>query len=135
VSELLALQSSGTVPTSGADEIFDARARQEIRKRLADLAEEAEDAEDRADLVRAERARTERAELLASLSSALGLGGRARRLDDPMEKARKTITARIRSSIKRIASSHPALARHLERSVDTGLWCVYQPEQPVQWHT
>jgi tetratricopeptide (TPR) repeat protein len=135
VSELIALQSSGVVPPSGADEIFDARARQEIRKRLGDLAAEAEDAEDRADLVRAERARAERAELLGSLSSALGLGGRARRLDDPLERARKTITARIRSSIKRIATSHPALARHLERSVDTGLWCVYQPEQPVEWHT
>lgn len=28
---------------------------------------------------------------------------------------------------------HPPLARHLERSIDTGLWCVYRPEQPVRW--
>ncbi len=135
VSELVAMQASGALTPSGADEIFDARARQEIRKRLADLAEEVDDAEDQGDYARAERARTERAELLASLSSALGLGGRARRLDDPMEKARKTVTARIRSSIKRIGASHAALARHLERSVDTGLWCVYNPEQAIEWHT
>jgi len=31
------------------------------------------------------------------------------------------------------AREHASLARHLERSIDTGLWCVYRPEQPVRW--
>jgi hypothetical protein len=52
-----------------------------------------------------------------------------------MEKARKTVTARIRSSIKMIRTDHAPLAHHLERSIDTGLWCVYRPEQPVEWRT
>jgi tetratricopeptide (TPR) repeat protein len=134
VSALVSLQAGGAVTPSGADEVFDARARQEIRQRLADLAEEAEDAEADGDLVRAERARDERAEIVASLSSALGLGGRARRLDDPMERARKTVAARIHTSINKIAVHHVKLAHHLERSVDTGLWCVYKPEQHVLWH-
>jgi tetratricopeptide (TPR) repeat protein len=135
VSELIALQAPGIFTPSGADDVFDTRARQEIRQRLADLATEVEDAETNVDLARAERARTERAELLAALSSALGLGGRTRRLDDPMERARKTVSARIRSSISRIGTEHAALARHLERSVDTGLWCAYEPEQPISWRT
>jgi hypothetical protein len=135
VSELITLQAPGAIVASGADEIFDAQARREIRQRLSDLAAEAEEAEADVDLSRAERARTERAELLAALSSALGLGGRARRLDDPLERARKTVSARIRSSIHRIEADHPLLARHLERSIDTGLWCVYEPEQPVAWQT
>jgi hypothetical protein len=41
--------------------------------------------------------------------------------------------ARIRSSINLIAAEHVALARHKERSVDTGLWCVYNAEKPVTW--
>jgi hypothetical protein len=135
VSELIALQAPGAIVSSGADEMFDAQARREIRQRLSDLAAEAEEAEADVDLSRAERARTERAELLDALSSALGLGGRARRLDDPLERARKTVSARIRSSIHRIEAEHPLLARHLERSIDTGLWCVYEPEQPVAWRT
>jgi hypothetical protein len=134
VSELVALQSGAATP-SGADEVFDARARQEIRQRLVDLKLEADDAEDQGDLARAERARAERAELLAALSSALGLGGRARRLADPMEKARKTVTARIRATINRIDAEHKLLARHLGPSIHTGLWCVYDPEQPVEWRT
>jgi predicted ATPase len=133
VSELIALQSPGAVTSSGADEVFDARARREIRQRLADLATEFDAAEADHDMARAERARTQRAELVDALSLALGLGGRSRRLDDPLERARKTVTARIRNSISRIRKEHPLLATHLDRSVDTGLWCVYQPEHAVTW--
>ena len=52
-----------------------------------------------------------------------------------MERARKTVSGRIRTSIARIEQVHPLLALHLGRSVDTGLWCVYRPEQPVAWRT
>jgi hypothetical protein len=135
VSELVSLQAGGVVMESGSDEVFDVRARREIRQRLTELAEEANDAEARSDLGRAEVVRAQRAELVASLSSALGLGGKARRLNDPMERARKTVSARIHSSIGRIGQAHALLARHLERSIDTGLWCVYRPEQSVTWRT
>jgi hypothetical protein len=135
VSHLISAQAAGAITPSGSDEVFDTRARQEIRQRLADLTAEADDAQANADLGRAEHARTERAQLLAALTSATGLGGRPRRLDDPTERARKTVTARIRSSITRIGTQHTPLARHLERSIDTGLWCVYQPEQPTIWRT
>jgi tetratricopeptide (TPR) repeat protein len=133
VSELVSLQANGATTPSGADEVFDLRARQDIRQRLRDLETEVEEADANSDLGRAERARDERSELLATLMPALGLGGQARRLNDPMERARKTVSARIRSSIDRIRSGHPSLARHLERSVDTGLWCVYNSENSVAW--
>jgi hypothetical protein len=134
VSELLSAQAPGTeiAARSGAD-IFDIRARREIRARLRELADDGDDAQAMGDLERAARARAERDELIAAVTSAAGLGGQPRALGDPLERARKTVTARIRNSIRRIAAQHPDLGRHLDRAVDTGVWCVYRPERPVSW--
>lgn len=30
-------------------------------------------------------------------------------------------------------AAHPALGRHLARSVETGLFCAYRPERAVRW--
>ncbi|HVT77989.1 MAG TPA: hypothetical protein VHD87_13225, partial [Acidimicrobiales bacterium] len=62
-----------------------------------------------------------------------GLGGRARRVDDPVERARKTVSTRIRRAIAVVKAAHPELGRHLERSVDTGTWCAYRPAEPIHW--
>jgi len=51
----------------------------------------------------------------------------------PVERARTTVTARIRDSIRRIEAVHPELGRHLQRSVRTGTLCVYEPETDVRW--
>jgi hypothetical protein len=64
-----------------------------------------------------------------------GLGGRARRIGDPVERARKTVSTRIRRTIATIGRTHPELGRHLERSIDTGSWCAYRPAEPVDWQT
>jgi hypothetical protein len=116
-------------------ELLDVRARAEYRRRLAELDEELIDAEDCADLARAERARTEREFLAAELASALGLGGRPRRAGDPVERARKAVTGRIRMTIGRIEPEHPALARHLGVAVRTGTYCAYEPEIAIAWKT
>jgi hypothetical protein len=117
----------------GSDEIFDATARKQIKDRLADLAGEIEEAERWADPHRAARAREERDVLLAELASAAGLAGRSRRLGDQSERARKTVTARIRDVIGRIEPVHPVLAAHLRASVTTGTYCAYSPATPVTW--
>ena len=134
-AELLARQDPGAEqkPVASADDVLDPRARREVRERLAELEADVEAADAAHDPERAALARAERDELVAALASAVGLGGRARRLGDESERIRKTVTARIRNSIRRIEREHAPLARHLERSIDTGLWCVYRPEQPVRW--
>ena len=43
------------------------------------------------------------------------------------------MTARIRAAIGKVDQAHPALGRHLERSVRTGRFCSYKPEEPVAW--
>jgi hypothetical protein len=119
----------------GSDEMLDAAARRAYRGRLAELTEEIEQAQAWSDPVRAERARDERDALLAELAAAAGLAGRGRRLGDQSERARKTVTARIRDSLRRVESVHPVLGSHLSASVSTGTWCVYSPASPVSWQT
>jgi hypothetical protein len=117
----------------GADEVLDDRARHELRARLLDLEEEIEEADRWHDQERAARATAERDALVAELAAAAGLGGRARRLGDQSERARKTVTARIRDVIGRVERLHPALGAHLRASVTTGTFCSYSPPAPTAW--
>lgn len=85
-------------------------------------------------LARAESARDERDFLVRELTAA-GLAGRSRRLGDEAEKARKTVTARIRHTIGRITRAHPELGDHLAACVRTGMRCGYHPRTPMTWQT
>jgi hypothetical protein len=124
-------------PTSGprGAPAFDERARREIRDRLRDLDEQVAEAEADNDLERAAQAREQRQELAQAVARDLGLGGRSRRIGDPVERARKTVSTRIRRAIVTVGRAHPELGRHLERSIDTGAWCAYRPAEPVRWST
>ena len=67
------------------------------------------------------------------LRLAAGLGGRPRRLGDETERARKTVTARVRDALRRIEHEHPALAAHLRQTLHTGTQCPYLPDNPRRW--
>src|SRR6266545_4383954 len=129
---LLGSEASAEVAT-GSDPVLDETARSAYRRRLADLDEEIGDAEQAVDPERAARARAERDQLVDALSAAYGLGGRARRLGDAAERARKTVTARIRDSLGRIEARHPQLGGHLRASIVTGTACSYRPAEQVRW--
>jgi TolB-like protein len=113
--------------------VLDARATREVRERLRELQHEVEEADAAHDLGRAERAREELDRIVEVMAGALGLGGRSRALGSAAERARSAVTWRIRSAIKKIAKAHPRLGRHLENSVRTGTFCVYEPETAVRW--
>lgn len=134
VTELVGTAPGATKPSSvrGAP-VLDERARREIRDRLRDLDAEIDDAEFAHDGERAARAREERQALAETVTRDLGLGGRARRLDDPVERARKTVSTRIRRAIAQVERAHPELGRHLDRSIDTGAWCAYRPADAMTW--
>ncbi len=117
----------------GSDELLDSRARAAYRRRLEELQEVIDDAAADHDLGRLEAATDERQAILDELGRALGLGGRARRLGDPGERARTTVTARIRDRLRRLHSEHPELAAHLRQSVRTGRTCSYSPAEQVVW--
>ena len=100
---------------------------------MSELREDAERAEAAGDDAAAERAREELDELTEALAAAFGLGGRPRRSGDPAERARSTVTWRIRSAVTKVEAAHPALGAHLRNSVSTGTFCVYRPERAVDW--
>jgi hypothetical protein len=116
-----------------AGDVLDAEAREQYRLRLVELEAEVDEAAAANDPVRAERARDEREFLLAELRASIGLHGRTRRAIDPAERARKAVTWRIRDAITRAESAHPAFGDHLRRSVRTGAFCVYDPQEPTRW--
>lgn len=117
----------------GGDPVLDEEAKIRYRRRLERLDEEIDRAAELGDDRRAEEFGRERAALLDELRTAAGLGGRTRRLGDEAERARKTVTARIRDTLRKLDALHPELAAHLRESVTTGSSCSYRPGRPVDW--
>ncbi|HEV7652964.1 MAG TPA: AAA family ATPase [Actinophytocola sp.] len=115
------------------DEVLDATARAAYRRRLSTLDEQIDTATTRGDDTRAARLGAERAALLDELRAAAGLGNRTRRLGDEAERARKTVTARIRDTLRKLDVRHPELAAHLRESVSTGATCCYRPDSSTRW--
>jgi AAA ATPase domain len=116
-----------------AGEVLDRRARDEYRRRLAELDAELAEAEANHDRGRVEKARIERDFFVAELSAAVGLGGRPRVQGDDVERARKAVAGRIKQALDRIESVDARLGRHLRNSIRTGTTCSYEPEQQVDW--
>ncbi|GAA2875053.1 AAA family ATPase [Nonomuraea rubra] len=117
----------------GGDDVLDDEAKARYRRRLGQLDEEIDRAAERGDDDRAARLDEERAALLSELRAAAGLGGRTRRLGDEAERARKTVTARIRDTLRKLDHAHPELAAHLRASVSTGSTCGYRPQEEITW--
>ncbi len=124
----------GGTPVPAADPVLDERARAEYRARLAFLDGELAAADARQDADRSALLAAERDALIAELSRAVGLGGRPRRLGDAAERARTTVTARIRDAIGRVERAHPELGAHLRATFFTGARCAYRPAQTIRWH-
>jgi hypothetical protein len=123
----------GAARRLGGDAVLDERAKADYQRRLTELDETIEAALARRDDTKAIHAEHERDALLDELRRATGLGGRPRRLGDEHERARKTVTARIRDSLRKLDEAHPELATHLRASVSTGTTCVYRPTHETRW--
>jgi hypothetical protein len=117
----------------GADPVLDQRAKAAYKARLDDLAGEIDDADAAGHPDRAEALRRERNALIRELATAAGLGGRDRKLGDETERARKTVSARVRDALSRIERVHPQLAVHLRDSLRMGTRCSYTPAEPTRW--
>ncbi|MEU8253687.1 AAA family ATPase [Micromonospora inaquosa] len=117
----------------GADPVLDDEAKARYRRHLARLDEEIDRAAARDDAQKVSKLDAERGALLDELRAAAGLAGRSRRLGDEAERARKTVTARIRDTLRKLDDRHPALASHLRDSVSTGTTCRYRPAEPLPW--
>lgn len=116
-------------------DILDSQALKAYRQRLVELEEAQQQAIQCKNEIRYAELESERDALQNELTKALGVSGRQRTFTSDDEKARKAISARIRSSIKRIESVHSELAEHLTNSINTGTYCSYNTEDNTHWQT
>ena len=134
----LQLLGSPSVPDGQPGELIDMKALRAYRHRLAELDAEIDQATSDTDLASINRLIAERDQLLTEVRHATGLGGRIRTFaNDPAERARKAVSARIRDAIHRLDSIAPRLAAHLDRSIKTGLRCSYTPsgvDSSIRWN-
>ncbi|MFD5972020.1 AAA family ATPase [Streptomyces bacillaris] len=134
--QLLAPQGGSAVGAAGqlgGDPVLDEEAKRRYKEHLDRLDAEIDRAAARDDTRQVEAYDRERQALLDQLRTAAGLGGRSRRLGDQTERARKTVTARIRDTLRKLDSLHPELAAHLRESVTTGTTCAYRPGRTPDW--
>ncbi len=115
---------------------LDARAVASYRERMAELREELSEARRVNDLGRCDRLQAELEIIGDSLRTAFGLGHRRRLSGSDSERARVTVTKRIRDVIRKLDAIHPELAHHLRASVRTGMVCSYTPGPRAAraWH-
>ncbi|MEV1016939.1 AAA family ATPase [Micromonospora sp. NPDC049801] len=118
----------------GGDPVLDDEAKARYRRHLTRLDDEIDRAAARDDTAKVSALDAERGALLEELRAAAGLAGRSRRLGDEAERARKTVTARIRDTLRKLDERHPTLATHLRDSVSTGATCRYLPQTLPPWH-
>jgi hypothetical protein len=73
-------------------------------------------------------------EILSSAELVATESGKSEGHYDP-EKARVTVTKRIRSTVARIRRHHPSLGHHLSTCIKTGASCSYSPNPAdiVRW--
>ncbi|MGY1617298.1 ATP-binding protein [Geodermatophilus sp. SYSU D00691] len=130
---VLELAGAGLVERDSGS-LLDAAARAAYRRRLQELDADEAAARDDGDLGRLQRLDEERTALVGELRRAAGLAGRSRSLGSgTTERARKTVTSRLREAIHRIDTVLPELGAHLDRSVLTGTSCRYDPAPGVDW--
>ncbi len=69
------------------------------------------------------------------LARAVGLGGRDRPVASAAERARVTVTVRIKKTLAKITRCHPGLGHHLTTTIKTGRCCSYCPDptHPTAW--
>jgi hypothetical protein len=107
-------------PRCHGGEQLDRKALQEYRERLVEVHEELDRAGRENDLARKEKLEAERHWLMGILESAVGLGGRSRKMNDPRERARSRVKHAIDRAVDALERLDAGLGQRLRRSLETG---------------
>jgi alpha/beta hydrolase fold len=130
------VEPGGTAADLGdAGAVLDAKAREQYRRRIAELREALGEATRFNDTFRAAGLRSELEALRDQLAGAVGLGGRNRKAASHTERARLMVTKAIKAALAKIRAMDASLGRHLATSIKTGTCCAYDPGPlpPVSW--
>ncbi|HEY9178483.1 MAG TPA: hypothetical protein VIN07_12365 [Flavipsychrobacter sp.] len=114
-------------------EVIDTMAKNEYAEKIRSLQEDISNADRNNDIGRLQKLEEEYDALLQYLGAAIGADGKSRKFQRSTDKARSAVTQRIKSAVKKIAEVHPVLGNHLERTIKTGMYCAYLPEQETDW--
>jgi hypothetical protein len=116
-----------------AGALLDERAKEDYRRRLRELREELEETEQFKDTRRQNQILVEIDAVAAELKAAVGRNGIDRRSASHFERARSTVSKRIRFALKHIRQADAAAGTHLNDSIRTGYKCSYLPKQKIEW--
>jgi hypothetical protein len=120
------------MPLGSMGELADRQAISAYRERLSALHGQLDIANENNDLGRMQRAQQEIEALEAELRRCLGRSGQIRTSSDS-ERARKAVSIAIRRALARIRADNPALASHLESSLQVGAYLCYRPQTTITW--
>jgi hypothetical protein len=124
---VLELVGSVEADRGDAGELLDARAFRSYRARLDQLRDELEDAEARADVDAVQARRQEMEAIAGELTRSTGRGGRTKRADSAVDRARTAVQRRVKDALDRISEQDAELGAWLRRSVRTGNYCSFRP--------
>jgi tetratricopeptide (TPR) repeat protein len=116
-----------------AGPVADAQARSRYRHEVERLRSEIDEALAAGHDDRAQRLQGELDAIVAHLAAAFGLGGRDRRASSAAERARLNVTRAVRSAAAALTEALPEAGAALDRSIRTGLYCRYDPDQQIRW--
>ncbi|HUS61250.1 MAG TPA: hypothetical protein VMY34_03570, partial [Acidimicrobiales bacterium] len=118
-----------------AGALLDTSARTAYRHRIEALRSEIDEAFALGAETRAEDLQAELDGVVAELARAFGIGGQERRASSAAERARLNVTRALRTAVARVCDALPEAGAALDRSLRTGLYCVYdpKPDSPVHW--
>ncbi|HEX9032645.1 MAG TPA: hypothetical protein VF834_12425, partial [Streptosporangiaceae bacterium] len=120
-------QLAGIAVTMTDAPVLDRTALAEIRDRLRVIDAAQSTADRRGDADASARLADERRAIERELRQARGLGGRSRRLGSQAERLRINVTRTIRHAIEQIAAVAPMVGADLDKHVNTGTYCSYDP--------
>lgn len=118
-----------------AGELLDQQAKQQYRRRLAELKERLTELRERGEHQSAVEVESEIDFLSREILRAVGLGGRNRRAGSAAERARVNVTRAIKTAIQNIGERDSELASLLQNSIRTGLFACYlpKPQEKIDW--
>lgn len=112
-----------------AENVLDPKAEQEYWEKIQELTEQMKTATDAGEYEKAEKLEAEKDRICQELRSATGLGGKSRRFNTPIEKARRAVFDVIKNARSKIKAQDDALGDYLETTIVTGRDCVYRPDK------
>lgn len=114
-------------------DIIDGDSKKDLERRAKEIAGEIAEAREIGDGERVEGLLAELEWIKVELRRSRGLRGRRRKESDEHEATRKTVQKTVRGAIDAFEDDLPELHAHLDRSVQLGLTCRYNPDPPERW--